>query len=222
MAYRQRLRGFAPGFNQQDLINLRDTVTFSLHVHRAVAVAHRRKPRHVWFIALPVIYALPAFFAETPGQHQLLLHQRRQKTALLPEGVEHRAGDREVNVLTDHVGQLQRPHREAAAFAQRSVNHLWRSDLLFQRAPGFGVEGSRHAVDDKARRRLAAHRLFSPVQRQLAQGVSHFRRGRQAAHHLHQLHHRRGVEEVQPCHTLGMRDLRRNGGDGNGRRVAGQ
>ena len=219
---RQRLSGLPLRFNQIHIINFGDAVTSFFNAHRTVAVVHGCHPSHLGFVTLPVVDALPALFAQPPCQHQLLLDQRRQKTTLLPEGVKYRAGHRKVHVLTNHVGQLQRPHREAAAFAQGGVNHLRRRDLLFQRAPGLGIERTGDAVDDEPRRGLAANGLFAPVQRQLAQRVGHFRRGRQPADHLHQLHHRRRVEEMQSGDPLRVVDVRRNRRNGDGRGIAGQ
>ena len=149
---RQCLSGLPLRFNQIHLINFGDTVTSFFNAHRAVAVVHGCHPLHLGFVSLPVVDALPALFAQPPCQHQLLLDQRRQKTTLLPEGVKYRAGHRKVHVLTNHVRQLQRTHRETAAFAQGRINHLRWGDLLFQRAPGFGIKRTRDAIDDEPRR----------------------------------------------------------------------
>ena len=75
----QRLSGLPLGFNQQELIYFRDTVTSSLHTHGGKAVVYCVKPRHSRFLTVPVVNALPAFFAQSPRQHQFLLHQRRRK-----------------------------------------------------------------------------------------------------------------------------------------------
>ena len=174
VAQRQGLRGLTLRFDQQQIVNFRDTVTSSLYAHGVEAVADRGEPADGGFVLQPAVNALPAFLTQTPRQHQLLLHQRRQKTTLLPEGIKHGACHGKVDVLTNHVRQLKRPHREASAVSQGGVNHLGRCHLLFQRAPGFRVERARHAVDDKPRRGLAAYRLLSPAQRQLAQRIGHF------------------------------------------------
>ena len=95
---------------------------------------------------------MAALFAQPPGQRQLLLEERWQVAAVLPEGVKHRTGHGEVDVLANQVSQRQRSHRKTAAVTQSGIDNLRGGNLFFQRAPGLSVERTRYAVNDKSRR----------------------------------------------------------------------
>ncbi len=60
--------------------------------------------------------------------------------AVLPEGVKHRTGHSEVDVLANQVRQRQRSHRKTAAVTQSGIDNLGRRPALPAPARPSGVE----------------------------------------------------------------------------------
>jgi len=153
----------------------------------------------------------------------LALHQRGLVALVVEVGLVDRLRHREVGVVADQVHQLARPHAKAGA-AHAGVQHRRRRGLFLQQRQRLGVERTRDAIDDEARRGLRVHRGLAPVGREHVDGVRHGRLGGQAGDHLHQPHQGHRIEEVHAHdaarHLQAARDRRDRQRRGVGRQHA--
>jgi len=147
---------------------------------------------------------------EQTGLDEVSLEGRRRVALVAARLLPHRRADREVDVLPDEVGELERPHREAALLAERPVDGGRVGDAALDDALRLSVEGSSDAVDDEARGRAAPHRGLAPGRHERGDVLDVGPGGARAVHDLDELHDGRWVEEVQPEHALGVGDV---GGD---------
>ncbi len=157
-----------------------------------------------------------------PRVDQLLLDQGRGEPRIAEVGVVDRAGDGEVHVVADQVHQLERAHAESRALAHHRVQGGRVAGAFLHHSQGLGVVGTGHPVDDEAGCGAGDHRALAPGPGEGDQRLHHLGGGRQSLHHLHQGHHRGGVEEMQAGEALGPLQGRGDGGDRQGRGVAGQ
>ena len=164
------------------------------------------------------VEAAAALAPQQPPVHQLLLHQGGQEPGVVVEGGEDGRGDRVVDVLADQVHQFKGSHAEPAGLAHDGVQRGAVGRALFERPQRLGVEGARDPVDDEARGGAGDHGPLAPGAGRLVDGLHGLGVGGEAPHHLDQLHHRRGVEEVhahQPPRVI------EPGGDGRDRKRRG-
>src|SRR6185312_3941478 len=168
------------------------------------------------------IEATPGLAPQPPRLDQLLLYQRGRKARVAKEGAEDRTGYGEVDILADQVGELERPHAEAAALAQHRINGGGGGRLLGQQPQTLGVERPGDAVDDEAGGGTRANRGRAPGARQRLDLGERSRVAGHAADDLDQLHQRRGVEEVHADQTLRRAQGGGDGGDGKRGGVPGE
>jgi hypothetical protein len=118
-----------------------------------------------------VVEAAARLATEKAGVDQLLLDQRGREARIVVEGVPHRACDGEIDVVADHVHQLERPHAETAGVAHDRVECGAVATAFVEDAQRLGVVGTGDAVDDEARRRARMHRRLAPGRGGGEQGV---------------------------------------------------
>ncbi len=87
---------------------------------------------------------------------------------------------------------------------------------------GLVDERHQHAVGDEAGRIVDFDRRFAQLDGQRMNGREGLVAGSQAAHNLHQRHHRHGIEEVHSDDLLGPAGPRGQFGDGDGGGVGGE
>ena len=198
--------------------------------HAEVALDHdgggrrlKRGKRHGRVDRLSAILVKTAagLLAQPARVDQFFLLQGRGVARVAVQRVVDRAGDGVIDVVADQVHQLEGAHAKAAAAAQDGVDRRHIGRAFGQQAQRLAVERTGHAVDDKARRRGAAHRHLAPRQRGGEQGVGHGLRGDLATDDFHQRQHGSGVEEVQAGHLLRALQAGRNRGHRQRRGIAG-
>jgi hypothetical protein len=168
------------------------------------------------------VEAASRFTAEETGVHQLLLQDRGREARVAKIGLEHRLRDREIDVMADQVHQLERPHAEAAAVAHDRIQRGRIGRLFLQHAQRLGIIGTRHAVDDEARRGFRVHRILAPGFGGGVHGIGDCLVSRDAFDHFDQRHQRHRVKEVHADQALRPLQLRGDGRHRDRRGVGGE
>ena len=191
----------------------------------------RRRPIEAWrgfgrggtLRSCGVVVEPPSALAPEPsGPDQLLLDEAGLEALVVEIGRPHGRGDGEVDVVPDEVHQLEGPHGKAPGLAYDRIQRGTVGRSLGEHAQGLGIEGTGHAIDDEPRRGARHHGDLAPAHGGVPNGLRHFRCRGQTAHHLHQLHARRRIEEMHANHPLGARERSGDGGDRQRRRVGGK
>ena len=102
------------------------------------------------------------------------------------------------------------------------VHGLRRGHALHHGKCGLVDQRHQHPIGDESRRVVDLDRRLAQLEGQLADGCERCLAGGQAAHNLHQRHHRHGVEEVHADHLRRTAGFGPQSGDGYGGCVAGQ
>ncbi|SVK50285.1 Uncharacterised protein [Acinetobacter baumannii] len=114
-----------------------------------------------------------------------------------------------VDVLTDKIGQLERPHAKVSAGFEGAVDLRRTRHVFFQQAEPFQIVGASHTVDDKPRRGLTDDIAFPQCRHQLTATFGGDLCGKIGRNDFNQLHQRRGVEKVQTDKAFAVRYRRR-------------
>ncbi len=163
-----------------------------------------------------------------PLGDELLLQAAGREQGGAVQLLPHRARRGGVDVLADQVGQLERPHAEAAERLHRAVDLVGRGVAVLENAERLQVVRPRHVVDDEAGHVGGAGDDLAPALRDGGGTVDHRRVGVRAGDHLDELHERGGVEKVHAdgalrrADRLAERTDRQRGGVGRDDRVCGQ
>lgn len=168
-----------------------------------------------------VVDATAALTAQRASLVQRLLAGLGAKARMAIIGVIDRARDDIIDVMADHVGEHQRPHAEPARPGERLIDGGG-IDPFPEGCEPFRIIGPRNPVDDEAGDISHPHRDLAPLLHQREKGFCDHSIGALARHHLHQLHHRDGVEEMQPRKALRLGDVGADFVDGQRRGVAGE
>ncbi|ORE92369.1 hypothetical protein ATO13_15644 [Stappia sp. 22II-S9-Z10] len=130
--------------------------------------------------------------------------------------------DGKARVEADEVGKLQRPHLVVGAEPHPGVDRLHRADALVQRIDRLVDHRQEDAVDDEGGKILRRRRHLAETRHEAGGELEGLVRRRNAAHQLHELHHRDGVHEMDADEPF--RPVRRRGeaGDGDRRGVGGE
>jgi len=126
-----------------------------------------------------------------------------QPAALAELGVQG-ALDRRRHVEPDHVEELERAHRVAAAGHRRQVDVVGGGVVLREHPDRVVEVGEQQRVDDEPRPVAARDRVLAEPAGDVDGGREDIRGRRHGVHHLDQAHHRRRVE-VQPDDVAGRR-----------------
>ena len=156
---------------------------------------------------------------ELPGCHLLRLERARLPARLAEALLHERLGHLQAHVDPHQVHQLEGPHAEAAGEPHDPVDLLVRRDPLLEQPQRLGAERTVATVHQEPGPVLSAdHALAHPL-RQLGRHRDRVLSRLLGCDHLHQLHHRRRVEEVHPHDVLRSRRGVRERGDEDRRRV---
>ena len=96
-----------------------------------------------------IIKTAPGLFAEETGIDQFLLDQRGQEALIVVESTPDGIGHGEIDVVADHVHQLERPHAETASFAHDGIDGRVIGCAFLCQAQRLGVVGAGNAIDDE-------------------------------------------------------------------------
>ncbi|MNH10093.1 hypothetical protein D3C79_695610 [compost metagenome] len=116
--------------------------------------------------------------------------------------------------MANQVGQLERPHAEAASVTHQRIQAGAIGGTFLHQAQAFGIERPRYPVDDETRCRACMYRLLAPGLGSGVDACGHCRVGCQARHHLDKRHQRCRVEEVHTDHVLRAFKASGEAGDG--------
>src|SRR5207244_1240670 len=149
----------------------------------------------------------------TRARDQHALEKRRGRLARLAELLEHHLGDVHRGVEPDEVQERERAHGVATAELHRRVDVLERGEAALVNPDR--VEQVRHEqpVHDERRRVLRLDRGLADRADPLGRRRDRRLVGQDRPRHLHELHQRHGVEEVEPEDLAGARGRRGQGRD---------
>ncbi|MNE22375.1 hypothetical protein D3C80_1155840 [compost metagenome] len=116
--------------------------------------------------------------------------------------------------MANQVGQLERPHAEAASVTHQRIQAGAIGGTFLHQAQAFGIERPRYPVDDETRCRACMYRLLAPGLGSGVDACGHCRVGCQARHHLDKRHQRCWVEKVHTDHVLWAFKASGEAGDG--------
>jgi len=144
-----------------------------------------------------VVKTTPTLATVEARINQFLLQQGRQEALVVVESAPDGIGHGEIDVVADHVHQLERPHAETAGFAHHRIDRGVVGGAFLGQAQGLGVIGASDAIDDETGGRFGVHWRLAPGCCRGEQGVGDGLVGGQAGDNLDQRHQRGRVEEVQ-------------------------
>ena len=168
------------------------------------------------------IEALAALAPETAGGEQLAGQRVRAVARFLVVLLVDRFHYRVRHVEAGEIEQFKRPHAEAGALAQHTVNLGAFGDAFAEDAQGLGAIGAAGMVDDEAGAVLGPYTAVAQARGEGEQGVADFRSAGQAVDHLDHAHQRHRVEEVKAGDPLRPLAGGGDGGDRQRRGIAGE
>src|SRR5579862_4275204 len=144
---------------------------------------------------------------------------RRRRHPRLAELLPQRLARVDVDVDTDEVDELARPHRPAGPVLHPRVEILGRHARLVENADAVVEQRDEDPVDDEAGRVVTADRMLPELLRERVRGLERLVGAALGADDLDEGHQWGRVEEVHAHDALRRRDGARDLGDGQGGRV---
>ena len=169
-----------------------------------------------------VVEPPPGLAAQELRRHPLAGEGRGPVARLLIILLIDRFHDREADIETDEIHQLERSHAKARRLAHDPVDIMEPGDTLGNDPQRLGAETAPGMVDDEARRIAADDGMVPHAPGDRGQGIGDPALGQDAVDDLDDLHQRHRVEEVKAGDAPGQAAFGGDGGDRERRGVGRQ